>query len=189
MSEGFLRGQSGFVLTGDAAVSDVKSGKTFYNNNGNTKLTGTLESDGKKYLYRLGTKDVAWVNYNLVGTSTFTDEVLDGYISINAQIAEGMSVTDAAIDLTAYSKLYVAWQGSLGGGMSNNFSIIASTVKEDRYTSYNARISRSAAFVNVESLDISALTGNHYVRYHAYSHYDGETNYVNLRVYAVWLEV
>ena len=34
------------ILTGDATVSDVASGKTFYSNDSNTKLTGTASSGG-----------------------------------------------------------------------------------------------------------------------------------------------
>ena len=42
-----LQGKGGVVLTGDAVVGDVVSGKTFYNTDPKTKLTGTLKV-GKK---------------------------------------------------------------------------------------------------------------------------------------------
>ena len=44
---GKIVGPGGGALSGDASVTDVKSGKTFYNTNSRTKLTGTFAGQTK----------------------------------------------------------------------------------------------------------------------------------------------
>jgi len=189
-----IEAESVATLTGETPtagrlVFDTETGYLYGGNGTAWVLMGST----RQYLFRLGTEEVAWTDYSITGAPTFTEWPLLNKINITSLIAEGMSVTDSAIDLTPYSKLYIAWEGSFTGLNSNNVSLVASATKNAGYNTYDARIIRTSSFTAntavLESLDISALNGSYYIRYHAYSDDDDASDLVNLQVYAIWLEV
>lgn len=99
-------------------------------------------------------------------------------------------VTNAAIDLTPYSKVGIVWEGieyAREGGPSSG-SLVVSTVKSASRETYDARVIRLYSFYgNVDLLDVSALSGNYYIRVHAFNY--GYDSTMSIRAFTIWLEV
>jgi len=164
-------------------------------------ITNSGGVDTKKYLFRVGASDVPWVTYTPTGTPTYITSAIAKAIKSAEAISEGVYVTDSALDLTPYSKLWVAWQGFYAGIPSGVSSVNVSTTKNGDYTVYDARTLRSAIFTDypdsgigyngakLDSIDISALNGNYYIRLHSREGDDDAGDSVFTYAYAIWLEV
>ena len=115
------------------------------------------------------------------------------FITATGSSNESYIVTNAAIDLTPYSKVGVIWEcieyDPQGGSASA--SLVASTTKAGTKDTYDARVLRLAPFYGnqgkVDILDVSALSGNHYIRVHSFNYGVESTTIVT--VYGLWLEV
>ena len=102
-------------------------------------------------------------------------------------------VTENAIDLTDWNTIKSEWEGNRASSWTNNrASFVVSTNKTANYTTNNGiteRVNQVFA-TTTDSIDISALSGNHYVRVHV----RGATNSVGTqywteaKAYKIWLE-
>lgn len=153
--------------------------------------------DFMQYLFSIydnGVENVAVVKgIGISPYSTFTKETNDikmyaSYTTTNGP-EEVSAVTDTMVDLTNYTKAKIEFTSS---GDPNLRYIIASTNKTGNHTVYTASATNSiisATKVTAE-LDISALTGNYYIRVHQYAnHVDGKgTTSTTMYLYRIWLE-
>ena len=73
-------------------------------------------------------------------------------------------VTDAVVNLTDVNTLYIDWESLT---MGRNY-LVVSTNKMADYNTFNYRLSHTDAIFGrtVESLDVSAASGNYYIRVH-----------------------
>lgn len=110
--------------------------------------------------------------------------------SIDAVINERSISTTSAINLTNVKKIYIDWDGS-SSGLTQIIALIVSTTASATYTTNNAVFSvASPNFARrIDSLDVTALSGNYYVKVHAR---DGRSisgiNTCTTNVYAIYLE-
>ena len=137
-------------------------------------------------LYTLGVEDVAWVVGYSNGSGSQSKESDHLYVYAYGGGAERTYVTDLAVNLTAYSKLWIDWSGS--SDPDGAVRLVASTSKTSSSATYNARLSKGGSFSRREdSLDVSGLSGDHYIRIHAAG--TSEADYsATLRTYKIWLE-
>lgn len=209
-------------LGGNAAAGNVLTGKTFSSDVSGRAAAGTMPNrgavvlpssefdqliaagyhnglgyaagTGRKYLYREGEKDVAWVSSAIAGSVYFSDysACLRVYMNDNNQNKDGAWVTDAPIDLTPYARAYIAWDNDGDVHSSYNYSyFIASPNKLGAYNDYAVRKAVANRFRHpsdsrVDYIDVSGLSGEHYLRVHARSPSNIES-YVNMK--ACWLTV
>ena len=139
-----------------------------------------------KRLYTAGTENVAWVEGYSNGDGSQSKEADHLRVDRPGLDGERTWVTDAAVDLTAWSMLKVEWEASGAGGASDTASLVVSTNKTASAATYDARVQSIGTFPRLEqSIDISALSGNHYVRIHSTHTGDAEGP---LYAYKVWLE-
>ena len=141
---------------------------------------------GVTYLYNEGVENVAWVTGYSAGTTGNTQSKEATYLHLEAlSIGQRTYVTDAVVDLTSISTIWVDWVNTGDAGMYS--CLVASTNKTASYTTYNARTLVTGAFVRgTNSLDVSGLSGNHYIRVHA----SGVVGFIysKIKAYKVWLE-
>ncbi|MBM7579996.1 hypothetical protein [Jeotgalibacillus terrae] len=78
-------------------------------------------------------------------------------------------VTDQPLDLTNFSTVIIDWGTTLTAGKSH---LIVSSVKNGDFNTFEAKRTRDGSFNRVvESLDVSGLTGEFYIRFHIQSTY------------------
>lgn len=132
------------------------------------------------YLYNEGVENVAWVEgYGYGYDWTHTKE--SDHLLIDIDEAEAAWVTDAVVDLSAYSTLKVDWESA---GDSAWVHLIVSSVKNGDGETYNARYTDYGSFARkTDSVDVSALSGSYYVRVHLYG-----SGVSQLKTHKVWLE-
>ena len=140
-------------------------------------------------LYNYGVELVAWV----VGASSFTGsqskEADHLYLTCREPAGEDHAyrtyVTDEPVGLTSYSALHVEWEAPTGG--SPNAWLVASTVKLGSPWTYDAQVTKAGTgwAKRTDSVDISALSGDYYVRVHLVN---SDSAWAYLKVYKVWLE-
>lgn len=112
----------------------------------------------------------------------------------SASLSERAYTTDIAVNLTDISKIKIEWEANIAYGASSNdgVSLNISTSKSESHGVFNARLYKQASFSKmVDSVDVSGLSGVHYVRVHAvagatFSGQDYAVN--NLQIYKVWGE-
>lgn len=154
----------------------------------------SILSHKRKWLMAIGNDEVIFAQAG--DTITFRELVLGLYMQNNTESKEAYYVTADAIDLTPYSKLYIAWEGSVGG--TNSYAVLAvSTTKIASYSTYDARIARTTSFeeslsgvgdnAQREFIDVSSLSGNHYIRIHSVT--GTGTVFSNLIIRGLWLGV
>ena len=100
-------------------------------------------------------------------------------------------VTDEAIDLTDYATLYIEWLNDGSDERRNRSYCVVSTNKTANQDTYNARIYRQSTFDftdTPDTVDISALSGNHHVRVHAQGVEGTSAVTARVKVYKIWLE-
>lgn len=95
-------------------------------------------------------------------------------------------VTDIAVDLTNIQTLYVDWENI---GISRSYFNIST----DKMGSWSARdagvtITTSGFSRTVNTVDVSNLLGNYYIRFHAVDINNTTPNNSELLVYKVWGE-
>ena len=126
--------------------------------------------DEEGYIYNESTHEDMWVvGYDDVGSyNSFTKQA--DHLRIRAgdweYESEMAAVTDEMVDLTGIDLIEIDWAShDENDGLS---ALIASTNKDGDATIYDARFIRNYAFVRrIDTLDVSGLTGNHYIRIHA----------------------
>ena len=104
--------------------------------------------------------------------------------------AEAACVIDNKVDLTDYNTLTIKYYINKKTVSDYiHFFLIVSDSKDDDYTVYNARkeLSGSVGNTYIESLDISSLSGEYYIRVHAVG-LGSMISEGELYVQQVWLE-
>lgn len=136
-------------------------------------------------LYDNGTEEVTWTSAILTTDSKMewiiskeTDhlllysDLLGG--SRGTANAEALWVTDNKVDLTNTDTLYITWEvvGTNGDKQNHEISFIASSTKEGDFETYDARLNHalgnSEMSKTTESLDVSGLAGEYYIRVNFY---------------------
>jgi hypothetical protein len=130
-------------------------------------------------------------------TGTVTENYTDGFGSLSTRlnvtgitdVSEVGWVTDVLVNLTAYSSLKITWR-QVGDANNNNASrLVVSTNKTADSTTFDARISNANTFsLQTDTLDISGLSGNYYIRVHARDNSTIASIDSDLIVYKIFLE-
>lgn len=105
--------------------------------------------------------------------------------------SQGSMVSSIAFNLTGISTIIVDWQNS-GTGNNNNKSGIAATTSKthDPWSTSAAHLSKQNSFSRRdEELDVSGLTGNHFIQIYARDNDTGKTARTStLNVYSIILK-
>ena len=145
------------------------------------------------YLYDNGTQVVPFTTGYSTGANgsvTYdTSSIIISAGNMDTIVNERSTRTTNTIDLTNVKKIYIDWQVSMSG-LSQVASLVVSTVQTATYSTNNAILSYTTAFSRrLEALDVTALSGNYYVKVHAR---DNRTtsglNTTQVTVYAIYLE-
>lgn len=146
------------------------------------------------YLYNAGTQVVPFnTSYSTGANGSVTFGASSVSVSVGAfdTIVNERSIsTTSAIDLTNVKKIYIDWDGS-SSGSQQIIALVVSTTASATYTTNNAVLSvANPNFARrIDSLDVTALSGNYYVKVHAR---DSRTlsglNTCATNVYAIYLE-
>lgn len=142
--------------------------------------------------YTNGVEDATWVEGYSFSASGSVSKNAD-HLYIKAGNESGTSartyVTDLSVDLTNIKTLYIEWENIGIASNSNNSYLIASTDKIGTTATYNARFHKYNRFVKrIDALDVSALTGNYFVRVHATDTNSTADATSEIKVYRVWGE-
>ena len=150
-------------------------------------LMGILEDRRRiTYLYKEGAEPVSWVVGYSAGTIVNTQSKEADHLYLQARsVGVRTYVTDSTVDLTNISTVWIDWENV--GDATQYSCLIASTNKTATYISYNARLLVTGNFSRTEqSLDVSGLSGNHYIRIHATGPVD--LAYSKIKAYKVWVK-
>ncbi|MDF2902420.1 MAG: hypothetical protein K0S25_58 [Bacillus sp. (in: firmicutes)] len=140
--------------------------------------------------YTSGVENVGWVDGATLGNPSIKSKNVD-HLYIKSEntgsLTVGTYVTDLVVDLTNIKTLFVEWE-NIGHASNNNLSyLVASTVKAGAYGTFNAQIEVANVFAkNIRQLNVTALTGNFYIRAHTRANATGVVS--ELKVYRVWGE-
>jgi hypothetical protein len=149
------------------------------------------ELAGELYLYNEGEGEDNWVegySYRDGSVSKESDHLKVYATSGEEQLAERTYVTDDPIDLTNYDTAYIDWKVGVSSLYSTGY-FVASTDKNTSCTTYNTRVAINSYTSRVETqMDISGLTGNHYLRVHAVKSIHPFASSITVYAYKIWLE-
>ena len=145
-------------------------------------------SAGTPY-YTAGTENVDWIQGSASGV-TFNTGDIEISTELTTTTVESYAVTNVLVDLTNINTLKIDWQGSVYQAVAPGMHLCVSTTKLGTNTTYNARLSGgNVSFARrTDSLDVSGLTGNYYLRIHTYKRFSSSASQVSLTVYNVWGE-
>jgi hypothetical protein len=141
-------------------------------------------------------ENTSFVQGYVLAGGTITENNFDGTrknVLITASPIQARSeitwVTDKAINLTPYSLLKIRWRNT-GSTTSTNVSrLCVSTNKTGDSTTFDARINKTNTFNEIEeSLNISALNGNYFIRVHSRDDAINASITCNVFVYEIKLE-
>ena len=111
-----------------------------------------------------------WVT-GIVGSEASLSKESDHlFASANGQNADfeqrmALWVTDNLIDLTEINILYIEWENTGDTVDSNRSYFIAGGTKNGNTGSFDVRLEKLNTFnKTIETIDVSALTGNYYIR-------------------------
>ena len=142
-----------------------------------------------KMLYNYGVELVAWVVGASALTGSQSKEADHLYLTCREPAGEDFAyrtyVTNGLVGLTNYTTMHVEWEAPTGGGP--NAHLVASTVKLGDPWTYDARVIKAGTgwAKRTDSVNISALSGDYYVRVHLVN---SAAAWAYLKVYKVWLE-
>lgn len=151
-------------------------------------MATVFESAKKTPYYTSGVENVAWTDITVDSGASFAKET--NYMHLQAAYSEG--ITDAAVrtsakvDLTGIDTLYFDCENS-GTDTTNNFLyLIAGSGDNDNPGSgYSARLEIRRNFERqIKSLDVSALSGEYYLRIIARANLSDSA--CDVKVYNVW---
>jgi hypothetical protein len=150
------------------------------------------------YLYNLGDENTAvtggWVvgaSQTQSGASGSQNKEVD-HLKLYAQGAATDAnawityVTNNAIDLTNFSTMYIEWDVTHIGTVTNQSSAGVGTVKTDNgLLAYKFRQDTSTVRA-IESFDVTSLSGGHYCKLYTFS--AGSARNSTVKAFRVWLE-
>ncbi|KQC09715.1 MAG: hypothetical protein APR54_12500 [Candidatus Cloacimonas sp. SDB] len=141
------------------------------------------------YIYHGSTYNPIWVNGYSIGDGS--QYLYQDNMYLNADQSRGISersyVTDNPIDLTCINSVVIDWE-NVGWDWDNNRSylVLSSYSKYGKYDDNEINFERIRPFTRrIDTLDVSALTGNYYIRIHAID--DGTDGTSTINVYSVEL--
>jgi hypothetical protein len=146
----------------------------------------------KTYLYKQGDECAAitggWALKNTYGSGTYTEYADHMFIQAltgdNGYINAG---TANMIDVTNYNTLYIDLDATVSGGGANTAVYVGTTINPASWSFSAAFITNTSKSRQVVAVDVSALTGNHYIVIQSSRQSAaGQTSLLN--VYNVWLE-
>jgi hypothetical protein len=150
--------------------------------------------DGIVPYYTEGVENVAWVVGALSGDGSQSKEsnhlYLNAYDKASGNTATRSYVTDALIDLTNVKTLYIDWESTGTSTAQNRCFFVVSSDKTGEYSVQTLGLEIQNTFSRtISSLDVSSLTGQHYIRVHSRDN-SGTANQANsiIKVYRVWGE-
>lgn len=155
------------------------------------KLNANIRSD--QYIEGTEYVDIVEGYTDGLGSVSKEREYLKLEVSGNdAQRGERVYVTDTAVDLTGINKVYLDYEHINESGYNASMYLIAGTNKTGSRSSYDARYSKLAMAESlprhIEWLDVSGLTGNHYLRVHVRDSSTSVAVDSEIRVYGLWTE-
>jgi hypothetical protein len=126
----------------------------------------------ESFLYNSGTEFVSFVpGYSNGVTGDLTEGALSTVIrAFTNNNTERVWVTDSTVDLTGWDQLQITWSNTGANDTDNLSRIIVSTNKNGDYNDapIAASLNKTSTFSEIsETVDISALNGNYYIRVHA----------------------
>ncbi len=138
-------------------------------------------------LYDYGIENVAWQVGSTAGTGGQNKEPDHLYLYATTNNgARRTYVTTNQVNLTNVDYIHVKWLNEGGNDTDVRSYIVASTNQGGDQTVFNRRYERQRGFgMRTDVLDVSGLTGPHYIRLHANRNANGGDSY--LRVYQVWI--
>ena len=104
-----------------------------------------------------------------------------------ASRSERTYVTAVPVNLTDVRFIYIRWVNDGSFSSSNRSELIASTVQSDSCLTFNARLERRNAFTETNSVYVTNLSGDYYIRVHAHTHSTPSSLTSNLKVYEITL--
>ncbi len=128
--------------------------------------------------------------YTSGATATISETNLYLKAQGSGSIREARIFTMQAFDLTNIATVEIDWANTAASSAGNNYTyLIASTVQNEGYEEYNARISKLHSFSRTtETMDVSGLSGNHYIRVHATDQTTGSSYNCEPYVYSIKLK-
>lgn len=162
-----------FVFNGTTITSVVFNGTTV-----DTVIFNGTEvfTSFNPLLFENQTENTSFVQgFNTGGSNAITEDYLDVIeygTRINVPGIAGVSdlawVTDVTVDLTNYSSVEITWRQAGTANNSTSSRLCVSSNKTADSNTFDARLSKANTFSKVtESLDVSGLSGNYYIRVHA----------------------
>ncbi len=142
--------------------------------------------------YTAGTENVDWIKGSSVGTVTFGASYMSVSTSSTQTAVDSYAVTNVLVNLTNINTLKIDWAGSIYQQIIAGMYLCISTTKLGTYGTYNARLSGGSGLDSfarrTDSLDVSGLTGNYYLRIHAQKSSSSVVGSASLTIYNVWGE-
>lgn len=147
------------------------------------------------YLYNLGVEAVTFIQgYTSSVSSIYRSYTkYTGYMELKSAYANTVACqigcsTNVVIDITKYKTVYVDWEDYASGNGAGNARLVISTTSTDSAgVNVTASLIHSDHFTRqIESLDISQLTGLYYIRLHSASSVSSSNCY--LKIYKIWFE-
>jgi len=155
-------------LTGDAVVARGLFG---------VRQANSLHTRADDSLYFLGTEDVAWVEGYKTGAAYFNKEA--DHIFLYANNNQITVVTDEVVDLTNVDYLYIDWRKTSTSSWDNGCRLVVSPNKNNAHTDFTLQVSLGSASSyprQTSLIDVRDLSGDYYIRVHAFSTRSGRTS-------------
>ena len=155
-----------------------------------------------KNIYAYGTEYVSMMKgYDYVaygGSNIYTEGA--GSITLTAryygEFAEVATSTGVTVDLTDYKTLWVDWAAGNPNGGVGVYALVVHSSFGNSLETYTARYSAQLTGTSgtpvyldrcTNSLDVSALSGNHYISVHSRKSTGGWWDSMAVEVYRIWL--
>jgi len=143
------------------------------------------------YLYNEGVGGDDWVVGYIKATGGMLKRAsyIELYALNSGATAEGTVVTDALVDLTDVNTIHIDWLNNGNASDDNESYLVVSTNKTDSHATYDARLAKVNTFTRTtDTLDVSGLTGDHYIRVHARDANATAQVVSGVYMYKLWLE-
>ncbi len=150
-----------------------------------------LWPDGDGYIYNESEHEDEWVEGYSVSTGSVSEENDHLYLhaSNSSALAVRTWVTGEKVDLTNFDTLYVDWENLGDDSIANSSILNISDDKDGTHMEFEEQILVRRDFSRqTDSLDISELSDEWYVRAHARDSYTNGATDSTVKVYKVWLE-
>lgn len=148
-----------------------------------------IECPQAGYIYRGSSYNPIWVNG--FGKGEGDQYLFDDFMQLNAHTtratAEKSYVIDKPIDLTCINSIVIDWENiGFEGENNKSYLVVSASSKYGRYDNNDQKLEFIKTFKRrIDTLDVSALKGNYYIRVHALE--DGWNGQCKINVYSIEL--